>query len=264
MSPIKPAKLADAVAEHIQQLIRDGVLRPGDRLLSERELSARLDVSRPSLRLALDKLLDLGLLTTDAQGVCYISEAIGQSLRDPLALLMEEPNARLDCMEFRSVVEAAAAHYAADRASELDRETITGHFQRMIAAHEAGDAEEVARADADFHFAIYAASHNTVLLHVMRSLEAAVRSNVYLNRRKLFERRRAPDTQLAEHAAIHDAIMDRNAELANKAARDHMTSTMRTQRDIQEAERRQETSLRRLSGHDFIAPPKKRNRPTGS
>lgn len=261
MSPsIRPAKLADAVAEHIQQLILEGALQPGERLLSERDLSAKLDVSRPSLRDALDKLVSLGLLTTDAQGVCYVSESIGRTLRDPLALLFEEPEARIDCMEFRSVVEAAAAGYAATRASEVDRKAIQEQFARMSAAHEAGDADEIAKSDADFHFAVYAASHNTMLLHVMRSLETVLRSNVYLNRRNLFEHRRAPDTQLAEHKAIYDAIMARDPEGASEAARLHMVSTVRTQQEIHDAERRLQASIRRLSGHDFVAPPKKRSR----
>src|SRR3954469_12176099 len=95
---IKPAKLADAIADHIQQLILEGALKPGERLLSERELSAKLDVSRPSLREALDKLIGQGLLTTNAQGVAHVSEQVGKSLRDPLALLMDTPEARIDCM----------------------------------------------------------------------------------------------------------------------------------------------------------------------
>ena len=260
MSSIRPAKLADAVADHIQQLILEGALQPGERLLSERELSVKLGVSRPSLRTALDSLVQLGLLTTDAQGVCYVSDSIGSTLRDPLALLMEEPDARIDCMEFRSVVEAAAAGYAAERASDVDRQAIQDQFERMSAAHDRGDAEQIVKADADFHFAIYAASHNTMLLHVMRSLETILRSNVYLNRRNLFEHRREPDTQLAEHKAIYDAIMARDSGGASEAARQHMTSTLRTQREIHDAERRLAASIRRLSGNDFIAPPKKRSR----
>jgi len=260
MSSIRPAKLADAVAEHIQQLILEGALQPGERLLSERDLSVKLEVSRPSLRTALDKLVQLGLLTTDSQGVCYVSESIGSSLRDPLALLMEGPDARIDCMEFRSVVEAAAAGYAAERASEPDRQAIHEQFERMSAAHERGDADEIVKADADFHFAIYAASHNTMLLHVMRGLETILRSNVYLNRRNLFEHRRQPDTQLTEHQAIHDAIMARDPQAASEAAQQHMMSTLRTQQELHEAERRLEASIRRMSSHDFVAPPKKRSR----
>ena len=105
---IRPAKLSDAIAEHIQQMILEGALQPGERLLSERDMSAKLDVSRPSLREAIDKLVSLGLLSTNAQGVAYVSENVGRSLRDPLVLLMGTPDARIDCLELRSVVEAAA------------------------------------------------------------------------------------------------------------------------------------------------------------
>jgi GntR family transcriptional repressor for pyruvate dehydrogenase complex len=260
LPPIKPAKLADAIAEHIQQLILDGAIQPGERLLSERDLSAKLEVSRPSLREALDKLVGRGLLVTDAQGTSYVSEAIGRSLRDPLLLLMDNPDARGDCMEFRSIVEAAAAGFAAERASPVDREAIQTGFAAMVAAHQQNDVEEIARTDAEFHFAIYDASHNVMMIHLMRSLETIIRSNVYLNRRNLYEHRVERDSQLAEHRAIFDAIMARDPDAAQRAARDHMTSAMRTQRFIQESEKRLEASIRRLVRNDLVAPPKRRTR----
>ncbi len=254
MSSIRPAKLADAIAEHIQRLILEGALQPGERLLSERELSTKLDVSRPSLRDALDKLVGLGMLTTDGNGASYVSESIGRSLRDPLVLLMDDPDARLDCMEFRLVVEAAAAAYAAERASEIDRDMIVERYNAMLAAHEKRDVDEIARTDAEFHFAIYEASHNLMMLHFMRSLESLLRSNVYLNRKNLFEHRTEGDSQLAEHRAIFDAIMARDPEAAREASQAHMISTIRTQRAIQEAERRREASIRRLARNDLVAP----------
>jgi GntR family transcriptional repressor for pyruvate dehydrogenase complex len=256
---IKPAKLADAIADHIQQLILEGALQPGERLLSERELSAKLDVSRPSLREALDKLIGRGLLSTDAQGVAYVSESVGKTLRDPLVLLMDTPEARIDCMELRSVVEAAAAGYAAERASEVDRENIRRRFQAMVVAHEKQDVDEIAKSDAEFHFAIYEASHNLMMLHFMRSLETILRSNVYLNRKNLYEYRTQRDSQLHEHQAIFDAIMARDPEGAQQAARLHMTTALGTQKEIHDAEKRLEASIRRLNHGDLVAPHKKRS-----
>lgn len=260
LPPIKPAKLADAIAEHIQQLILEGAIQPGERLLSERELSIKLEVSRPSLREALDKLIARGLLVTDAQGSSYVSEAIGRSLRDPLVMLMDNPDARADCMEFRSIVEAAASGYAAERASLVDRDTIQTRFEAMVDAHKQNDVDEIARTDAEFHFAIYDASHNLMMIHLMRSLETIIRSNVYLNRKSLYEHRVQRDTQLAEHQAIFDAIMARDVEGASRAASSHMISAMETQRAIQESEKRLEASIRRLVRNDLVAPPKKRTR----
>lgn len=255
---IRPAKLADAIAEHIQEMILEGSLRPGERLLSERELSAKLDVSRPSLREALDKLIDLGLLTTNAQGVAHVSEKIGESLRDPLLQLMDTPEARFDLLELRSVIEASAAAMAAERASSVDRETIRVCFDKMLAAHEQQDVDAIAQADADFHFAIYEASHNLMMLHFMRSMETILRSNVYLNRKNLYEHRLHKDSQLSEHQAIYEAIMAREPEQARQAAWLHMTAAMRTQRDIYEAETRLATSIRRLGRSDLVAPAKGR------
>jgi GntR family transcriptional regulator, transcriptional repressor for pyruvate dehydrogenase complex len=88
----------------------------------------------------------------------------------------------------------------------------------------------------------------------MRSIEGILRSNVYLNRKNLYEHRREKDSQLREHQAIYDAIMAGEVEAARAAARLHMTTAMRTQREIQEAERRLEASIRRLARGDIVAP----------
>lgn len=253
MTTIRPARLADAIAEHIQRMILEGSLRPGERLLSERELSAKLEVSRPSLRDALDKLIARGLLTTNAQGIAHVSDDVGRSLRDPLLQLMDTPEARFDLLELRSVIEASAAALAAERASDLDREAMRRCFEAMVAAHEVQDVAAIAKADAELHLAIYEASHNLMMLHLMRSLESILRGNVYLNRRNLYEHRQQKDSQLAEHQAIYEAIMAREPERARAAAALHMTAAMRTQREIHEAERRKAASIRRLARSDLVA-----------
>lgn len=258
MTPIKPVRLADTIAQHIQQLILEGTLRPGERLIAERDLSAKLNVSRPSLREGLDKLIAEGLLTTNAQGVTYVNESIGRSLRDPLLALMEDLDARADLIELRTVIDSAAAGYAAERASQVDLETLQTRFAAMMEAHESDDIEEIGRTDAEFHFAVYEASHNIVMLHLMRSLESVLRSSVYLNRQNLYRYRADRGSQLAEHRAIFDAIMSRDGDAARSAAAQHMQSTMLAQRAIREAEERLETSIRRLSRADLVADGRKR------
>ena len=253
---VRPSKLADAVADHIRRMILEGSLQPGERLLSERELAAKLDVSRPSLRNALNKLIASGLLAANAQGVTYVSDAVGKTLRDPLIQLMETLEARTAFVELRAVVEAAAAGFAAERASDLDREAIQKCFEAMVAAHDGEDVDEIARTDAELHISIYEASHNLVLLHFMHTMESILRSNVYLNRKNLYEQRTQKESQLSEHRAIYEAIMDRDAPRARDAALKHMTIAMQTQREISEAKRRLEVSIRRLGRNDLIAPAK--------
>src|SRR5208283_5209406 len=68
LEPVRNLKLADAIAEHLEQLILEGALRPGEKLAAERELAERLEVSRPSLREALERLQARGLLETSKSG----------------------------------------------------------------------------------------------------------------------------------------------------------------------------------------------------
>ena len=60
--PIKTKRVCEQVVEQIQDLMQKGELRPGDKLLSERELSDRLGVSRAAVREALSALDFLGVL----------------------------------------------------------------------------------------------------------------------------------------------------------------------------------------------------------
>ena len=221
-------------------------------------------MSRPSLREALDKLVDLNLLTTDANGASYVSDAIGRSLRDPLVVLLQEPEARMEYLEFRNIIEGAAAEYAARRASDIDRQAIGHHFERMRAARARDDSDEHAKADADFHLAIYEASHNIVLLHIMRSMETMLRSDVYLNRRNLYEHRGEKDSLFEQHQAIYEAIMARDPVAARAAAQHHMSHTLDTLREMREAEKRLEMSIRRLDRNNLIAAGKKTRQPRAS
>jgi GntR family transcriptional repressor for pyruvate dehydrogenase complex len=123
----------------------------------------------------------------------------------------------------------------------------------MEEAHESEDVDAIARTDGDFHFAIYDAAHNVMLLQVMRSLEPILRSNVHLNRKNLYEHRRERDEQLAEHRAVFQAIMDRDPQSARDAARLHMVATMTTQREIDDEEQRLASALRRLARDELLA-----------
>lgn len=250
---IKPAKLADTVAEHLERLILEGALRPGERLLAERELAAKLDISRPSLRDALAKLMERGLLMTDHNGATYVAETLGATFRDPLTqLLRENPEATFDYLEFRSTVEGSAAYYAAKRANDVDREAIKACFDRMEASHGHDDSTEEADADADFHLAIYEATHNVVMLHIMRSLSELLRNDIFYNRSKLYERKGVRDLLLDQHRAVYEAVMAGDPDGARDAAERHITYINAALQEIRDAEARLEVSLRRMGRSDLV------------
>src|ERR1700676_3805932 len=117
---IRPEKLGDAIAEHLEKLILEGVLRPGERLASERDLALKLDVSRPSLREALEKLQSKGLIETTKAGT-VVAQFLAPLSRPLAALFADKPRVTADYFEYRRIIEGQAAALAATRATDVDR-----------------------------------------------------------------------------------------------------------------------------------------------
>jgi len=249
---IRTQKVAEAVADHLEKLILQGVLRPGERLTAERELADKLDVSRPSLREAIDMLAARGLLRT-TRGGTFVAQFLSPLLK-PLASLLEgNPQAAADYFEFRQAIDAQAARYAATRASELDRKAIRAAIKQIKSAHEFEDPTHESQADVDFHLSIYEAAHNAVLLHIMRALVELLRSNIFYSRQQLYQRPGVREKLLAQHVAIAEAIFARNAKSAEAAAASHVEFTFATVEEIRRDSMRLEASLLRIGRSDYLA-----------
>ena len=171
---IKGASAAEVTARHIEDLILEGSLRPGEPLLPEREMAVRLNVSRPTLRQGIKMLEDKGLLVAEAGG--RVVAPLATSMTDPLIeLLATRTEVVDDYLELRATLERMAAALAASRGNEVDRATIRSCMDRIDRAHAKADPHDEADADVDLHLAIYEASHNVVLLQMMRALSGMLR-----------------------------------------------------------------------------------------
>ncbi len=249
---IRPAKLGDAIADHLEKLILEGVLRPGEKLAAERELAEKLDVSRPSLREALEKLQGKGLLETTKAGT-IVTQFLSPLSRPLAELFADKPRVTADYFEYRLMIEGRAAALAATRATDADRTALKACCERMEQAHAIEDPSEEATTDADLHQLIYEAAHNVVLLHVMRVFSELMRNDIVYNRSQLYRRFGVRGQLLKQHLAIADAILQGNPKAAEKAASDHIDFTFQTIEDIQRDEARVEASLRRISRSGLLA-----------
>ena len=249
---IRPAKIGDAIADHLERLILEGVLRPGEKLAPERDLAEKLDVGRPALREALEKLQTKGLIETTKSGTC-VAQFLAP-LSKPLAeLFANKPRATADYFEYRRIIEGHAAALAATRATDVDRSAIEECCARMKKAHAVDDPTEEANADADLHVLIYEAAHNIVLLHVMRVFSDFHRSEIFFSRLQLYRRPGVRDRLLDQHLGLAKAILDGDFKAAEKAATSHITYTAETLDEIRRDEERVEVSLRRVSRSDLLA-----------
>lgn len=222
-SPIRAEKVSTAVRRQVETLILQGVLRPGERLPPERELAAQMDVSRPTLRDALAELEARGLIVVRPGGGAFVAEVLGSAFSPPLIELFATLDLALfDYIDFRRDLEGLAAARAAERATEADKEVIRSVFQRMLEAHDQKNPEKEAEIDADFHMAIFEAAHNVVMLHMARSLYELLRRGVFYNRRVTYAEQDSRDSLLAQHRAIHDAVLSGDPAAARAEVEAHM------------------------------------------
>lgn len=244
---VTPEKLSLAVTRQIEKLILRGILRPGERLPSERELADRFGVSRPSLREAVAELQQKGLLTSRAGAGIFVADVLGSAFSPALIeLFASDDEAVFDVIAFRRDMEGLAAERAARLASDTDLQVIASTFDRMEQARGRANPEREARLDAEFHMAILEASHNVVMLHMMRSMFQLMQEGVFYNRQIMFNQSTKRSSLLDQHRAIRDAILARDPVAARAAVETHLDFVERALTDQRKAEAHEDIARQRL------------------
>lgn len=246
-TPVHPEKLSGAVIRQIEQLILRGILRPGERLPAERELAERLNVSRPSLREAIAQLQSDGLLTAKPGAGVFVADVLGSAFAPALTqLFARHDEAVFDYLSFRRDMEGLAAERAARLGSDTDLKVVATVFEKMEAATAKRNAEDEARLDAQFHMAIIEASHNVIMLHMMRSMYELLREGVFYNRQIMFKQRTTREILLDQHRAIRDALLNRDPQAAREAVTAHLDYVEDALLDQRKAVRNEDIAQQRL------------------
>lgn len=246
--PLRPPPLAAAVAAHLEGLILEGVLAPGERLAPERELADTLGVSRPSLREGLDMLEAKGLLVRGKAG-----HTVAQFLAPLAGLLGSNPRIGEDYFEYRRLIEPQAAALAARRATAPDRDAIADCLREMEAAHAAADPALEAAADTRLHLLIHEATHNLVLLHVLRMFAELLRQGILYSRERFWQRQPVREAMLAQHRAIAAAVLAGDASQAEATMRDHIAFAAQVFSEWRGEEARLSAALRKRNREGLVA-----------
>ncbi|MBF8781991.1 transcriptional regulator GlcC [Pseudomonas fulva] len=245
-------QLADVVAQKIEQLVVEGVLKPGQALPSERRLCEKLGISRPALREGLRVLRGKGLISTSHGRGSHVARLDSELETRPLMhLFSSQPRTLYDLLEVRALLEGESARLAALRGTEADFVLIGKRYQEMIAAHESPegcDAQEHARLDHAFHLAICDASHNPVLVHTLQFLTDLMLSSVFASVNNLYHRPSSLKQLDRQHAKLYHSVLERLPDVAQRAARDHINGIRENLREIELEEQRLVRSTLRLNG----------------
>jgi GntR family transcriptional repressor for pyruvate dehydrogenase complex len=245
---VDSGKLSHSVVRQIEGLILQGILRPGERLPSERDLAERLGVSRPSLREAVAELEAAGLLTARPGSGIYVAEVLGSAFSPALIRLFgAHDEAVIDYLDFRRDIEGLAAERAARLGSDTDIAVIGAIMAKMEAAHRKRNPEAEAALDADFHMAIVEASHNVIMLHMLRAMFDLLREGVFYNRQIVFRQKDTRDLLLDQHRAINRAIQARDPQAARRAVEAHLSFVRTALTEDRRARRNEEVARLRLA-----------------
>lgn len=224
-------RISDRVADQILARIASGEWAPGQRLPGERQLAEEMEVSRVSVRAALQGLKTQGFLAAvQGGGTRVVSNA---ACMDPsLAELVRVNHQNLaDLAELRCIVEVWGAGRAAINATPEQRAELSVIMAKMEA--DIADGKHKAENDIRFHLAIAKASGSAVLMHVMGTFRGILQKMLDLHRYEMFPTQNDDQTILAHHRAVHDAVLAGDCDRATAAMRTHLEWVVAAYRDEQ-------------------------------
>jgi GntR family transcriptional regulator, transcriptional repressor for pyruvate dehydrogenase complex len=206
-SRVSVGRISEIIVEQIRLLMRQGQLKPGDRLPPERDLCERFGVSRVTVREALRMLESAGL----------VEIRVGEGLADLLTLSVISA---VDVTEVRSILEVGIVPLVCERATEDDITALEKICERSEAALRNG--EYTMDISQEFHIRVAQSTHNPALEMMLESF----RGPILMSLREA--RQIAPEMGglgTKEHEQFIEAVRRRDCEDAARIMRDHLART---------------------------------------
>lgn len=175
--------ISDQVFDYFVEEIREGRLKPGDKLPAERQLCDQLGVSRVPIREAIRSLSRMGIVITRHGEGTTVNSSNPDVLSKAMNIYMRlDDSLVLEFMEVRKIMEVEAARLAASNATDEEIKDIeTIHKQRVAhvdTVNKEGkefDGREMYELDRQLHSAIAKATHNAVFLNFMDAIHTTLR-----------------------------------------------------------------------------------------
>ena len=214
LRPVTRPRLYEVIVEQLCAYIADNEMVAGDRLPAERELAAKLGVSRASLSQA--------LVALEVQGALSVRHGDGAILvRRPteeraINALREHADRLPDIIEAREALEVKLAALAAERRSEEEMAAIDSALATMESEIAGGDRGVMG--DELFHEAITAAAHSSLLAKLMHEISELIRET----RIESLSQADRPRASLEGHRRIAAAVRKQDAQAAANAMAAHI------------------------------------------
>ena len=220
---------SDETFRQIVALIFEGNFPPGSPLPPERELADTLNVSRPTLREALNRLEAKGYVERRSKSGNYVCMAIPASIREPIHEVIEQNLMSLtDINDVRKILEMWAVERAAESKSQEHLDSLRNCLDVMRAEVACQSEEQFGRyrtADQEFHRTLAQMTGNLLYVHLAHFLTDLVSRSISLSR--LIFPGDYPGSNLKRHERIFEALRNQDAPRARAAMLDHFEQVER-------------------------------------
>lgn len=221
LKPVKHRNIADQVYEQLRDMIYRGEIDAGERLMSERDMSDLFKVGRPTVRTAVQRLINQGLIESRrGVGIFVLDQERAVDKRPLLQALNGETYTIADIQEIRMALEIKSAELAAKRATDQDIRLIGKGIERM--KRERIEHEIRINTDISFHMNIAYASKNVVQIHLMKSFYEVLTYAMSYSYSKVLESLRIDELIDRQHDQILAAIVDHDPPRARQAMETHI------------------------------------------
>jgi GntR family transcriptional regulator, transcriptional repressor for pyruvate dehydrogenase complex len=207
------------VVAHVQRLINDGTLKPGDKLPSERELAQHFQLGRSSVRDAIRTLEVRGVVRPRQGEGTVVRDLSTEAVTAPLSSMLLRKRALVkELMEVRFMIEPPLAARAAVRATERQIARMEEILDRQRLKTEEG--ELTVQEDFDFHFTLWTMAGNSVVLNVLDVLMDLLAES----RARGLQVRGRQTKSIEGHRVILSAIRHHDPKSAESAMRRHIVA----------------------------------------
>lgn len=219
IQPIQKVNVGEQVFQQMKKQLITGEWKPGDKLPSENELADMFNVSRITIRQALQKLSALDLVETRLGEGSFVKEIeVERSLNELIPTMYLGGQSQSQVIEFREIIDSESARLAAKRAEKGDIEELRALVGEMKKAQKNKDSKVYAKSDLAFHVKIGEMTRNPLIIKTNSILLDILEESMDDVIRKMgFE------PGIYYHEKILDAIENGEASLAMKLMREHIS-----------------------------------------
>jgi len=224
---VQTKKISEVIREQLEEKIRKGDFKPGERLDSVEKLAKEFNVSRSAVREALSALRAVGLITIRQGEGTFINKFDFSELIAPVTETFISKHEMLELFQVRKILEVGTSSAAAENRSE---DHLAEMKQALVEMEKAeGNRDLGEKADVRFHLAIAESTGNHLLKEMMHQISETLGKTMFESRRiALFANKDQFNRLQVEHEAIYKAIESREPKQAEQAMLEHLINVEQT------------------------------------